>query len=208
MGRLIDLTGQRFGKLVVFSLEGKNSRNLALWRCKCDCGNIVIVSGANLRSGNSTSCGCRRKGKVLNKHFYFTWRDMRQRCSFPHHPCYPNYGARGIYVCSEWSKSFETFQEWALSHGWLPEKHSILTIDRINNDGPYSPENCRFTDRWTQANNRRCTTYLTLGEKTMSLSAWSRETGICQSTLYRRLGMGWTVEEVLTTKVQKHIKDS
>lgn len=198
MGKIVDLTGQRFGRLTVVSCAGRTSSRQAKWRCICDCGNITIVSGGNLRSGNTTSCGCSRKGKCIDKHLYFTWRDMRQRCSLPHHPSYCNYGARGIIVCDEWNQSFENFQSWAYKHGWSPDIHSTITIDRVDNDGPYSPENCRFTDRWTQANNRRCTKYLTLNGRTKSISAWSRETGICQSTLYRRLDMGWPVERVLT----------
>lgn len=129
---------------------------------------------------------------------------MRQRCIYSRHPSYKNYGGRGIKVCEAWASSFENFQRWALSHGWTPEKHDRLTIDRIDNDGPYSPENCRFTDRWTQANNRRTTKYLTLEGRTKSISAWSKETGICASTLYRRLNMGWSVEYVLKKPVKKY----
>lgn len=203
MGKLIDLTGQRFGRLTVLRQEGTNHHRQALWLCECDCGKEIRVAGYNLRTGNTSSCGCKKEGRVVDKHLYYTWRDMRQRCVFPHHPSYHNYGARGIFVCKEWIDSFDTFQRWAISHGWAPEGHNILTLDRIDNDGPYSPENCRFTDRWTQANNRRHTKYLTLNGRTQSISAWSRETGICQSTLYRRLSIGWSVERTLTEPVHK-----
>lgn len=206
MSKLIDLTGQRFGRLTVIERGANTPSGQTTWICSCDCGKTVTVSGGNLRSGNSTSCGCTRNGNCVDKHLYYTWRDMRQRCCFPHHPSYCNYGARGITVCAEWSRSYEAFQDWALAHGWNPEDHNTLTIDRIDNNGPYSPENCRFTDRWTQANNRRCTKYLTFKGRTLSISAWSRETGICQSTLYRRLSMGWSVEQALTEPVHKKQK--
>lgn len=207
MSKLIDLTGQRFGRLTVIHQAGYNRRRLATWVCCCECGKTVVYDGATLRQGHATSCGCgKNKNHIVDKHLYFTWRDMRQRCLFPHHPSYPNYGGRGIHVCKEWENSYPAFQTWALQNGWEPRTHSSLTLDRIDNDGPYSPDNCRFTDRWTQANNRRKTTYLTLDGRTMSLSAWSKVTGICQSTLYRRIGMGWPTERVLTEPIQKHEK--
>jgi hypothetical protein len=156
-GKFKNLTGLRFGKLLVVSYAGKVKRYCA-WNCVCDCGNKTVVLITNIR--RAKSCGCLEKiaGEINFKHghaypektrTYNIWRSMKQRCSNPKNKAYKYYGGRGIKVCDRWLHSFEKFLED------MGEVTPGLSIDRRNNNGNYEPRNCRWADASTQMKNRR-----------------------------------------------------
>lgn len=136
---------------------------------------------------------------VSKSRLYRTWLNMKHRCLNEKRRDYQWYGARGITVCQEWQDSFPAFEAWALENGYRED----LTLDRIETDGHYCPENCRWETRKAQANNRRTTRLLTLDGRTQSLQMWADELGMDKNTLWRRLNNKWTVERALTEPVHR-----
>ena len=200
MAKLIDLTGQRFGKLTVVEAVINPQNNRKYWRCLCDCGNTVYSYSHSLLIGAVISCGCShiKHGGCSNgieDRLYGVWRSMRQRCYDPHTDSYKNYGARGIDVCEEWRNDYQAFKEWAYSHGYDDSApFNILHIDRIDNNKGYSPANCRFITSSQNNRNRRNTKYATINGETRPVIEWCELLGKDFNLVRQRLGYGWSVE--------------
>ena len=205
-----DLTGKKFGKLIVIGFAGyyprHDGRNDAYFNCTCDCGNdnIISVKASSLKNGNTKSCGClaaqiikglnRTHGKSDTR-LYSIWCRMKQRCNNPNTSESKYYHDKGIRVCKEWDSSFEAFEKWALENGY----GDSLTIDRINSEDGYCPENCRWVDKKEQTRNREVTRFITFDGKTLTPYEWERETGIKAKTILKRIDcLGWSVEDALS----------
>jgi len=205
--KLIDLSGQRFGRLTVIERAGTNQWKQPLWLCICDCGNTTIVDRCKLKSGNTRSCGCLRVDTQKAEHtthggsktrLFRCWNNAKTRCYRPYSKDYKEYGARGIRMCDEWLHDFGAFQSWALENGYSDS----LTLDRINPDGNYCPENCRWATIKQQANNRRAC-FLTYNGETHTRKEWAEITGISRNNIADRLHKGWSIERTLTEPVRK-----
>lgn len=206
-----DLTGNKFGRLTVLyrvsDSIAPSGYKTVIWRCRCDCGNEVIVRGKCLTGGVSKSCGCFAKelmSQRTSKHngfgtrLYSVWNSMRQRCNNPKHHAYQNYGGRGISICNAWN-DFAVFRDWALSTGYAEDAaRGKFTLDRIDVDGNYTPENCRWADMRTQTNNRRETVHVTYMSETHPLTEWANITGIKYHTLWSRYKRGLSPEMILS----------
>lgn len=163
MSAVKDLTGQRFGRLVVLERAGSSAKK-ARWLCLCDCGKKALVLGVNLCSGHTNSCGClsaQLSGDRIKTHgmrqsrLYGVWGGMKSRCLNPNINHYHRYGGRGITICDEWLHDFQKFYEWSIANGYDENApRGQCTIDRIDNDKGYSPDNCRWVDMKTQRHNR------------------------------------------------------
>ena len=209
MAKIVNIAGKRFGRLIAISTNERDKFGNALWNCKCDCGNNVKVILQSLKDGKTKSCGCLNKEKMGKNNLihgksktriYHIWRDMRERCTKPSKLGYSNYGGRGIKVCEEWSgsKDFLNFYEWSIKNGYKEN----LTIDRIDFNGNYCPENCRWTDIKTQCNNKRNNILIFYNGETKTLAQWSESLNISYSAISRRLKDGWSVEKTFTTPVK------
>lgn len=208
MGRFLDLTGRRFGRLVVLERAGYRKGGIT-WRCLCDCGKRVIIQGGNLRNGLTRSCGCLAREQVaarMRKHgmtqtrVYRIWNAMHRRCYEPNFKQFANYGGRGIEVCERWH-SFENF------FADMDNPPSIEhTLDRKDVNGHYSPDNCKWSTAKEQGRNRTDNTLITLNDKTQTLSDWAEETGLGIATICQRIRRGSTPERALTPGRLKRVK--
>lgn len=197
MAKYIDLVGSVFGRLTV--IEYSHSQHDRLWRCLCDCGNETIVRTNHLRLGRIKSCGCLRKdtlseiktihGKRHSRE-YNAWCGMIQRCKNPKNKRYKHYGGRGIAVCDKW-KTFAGFYE---DMGERPKAHSL---DRINNNGDYCKDNCRWATSEDQANNKQVNKYIEIAGEIKTMAQWAKHANINQQTLRKRIMRGWSPEKAI-----------
>ena len=204
-----DLTGERYGRLLVISKTDKRRNKGVVWECKCDCGNTCERTTGELNAGRRLSCGCIRTGAMGAWHgkkrerLYITWCDMIQRCYDRNLSAFARYGGRGIKVCAEWRHNYPAFREWAKKNGYADN----LTIDRIDNNGNCSPDNCRWADLKTQGRNKSNNWNITFMGKTRTLAEWAEITGLKANCIGMRLKKyGWSVERALTEKSHRVYK--
>ena len=200
MKPVVDITGETYGCLLVLRQQKRaitDKSTTSKWLCRCRCGSEVVVAKNNLRSGNTSSCGCIRIKHGLSKNpLYAVWWEMRERCTNPKHPAWRDYGGRGLTVCKRWLKVENFVADMEDSY---PGKG--YELDREDNESGYSPSNCRWVTRTENVNNRRNTAYLTCGSTTKPVGDWAREYGIPRNTLYMRVfRYGWSVRKALSTR--------
>lgn len=198
-----DLTGKKFNRLLVLKVMDNDKKNRRkFYLCQCDCGKETVVRSDELRNGHTKSCGCLYKesrtevskthGKSNTK-LYWIWKNMNSRCNSKSDNAYKYYGGRGIKVCDEWLHDFQVFYDWAMANGYKPG----LTIDRINNDGNYEPNNCRWATRKEQGDNTRRTVHITVNGITKNTTEWAETIGVSIQTIsyHRKKG---DVEEYIS----------
>ena len=198
------MIGQTFGRLTVINNPNITKGGKRYWECECSCGRVILVPTGNLKSGNSSQCrACGNKNRKTKprKHgetktrLYRIWTSMKSRCSNPVTINFHRYGGRGIKVCDEWEKSYESFRDWALSSGYSDN----LSLDRVDNDGDYEPDNCRWATRKEQGENMYTAQLITFNGETHCLAGWARKLGFSKSTLTARINRyGWPIERALT----------
>jgi hypothetical protein len=196
-----NLTGQRIGMLVVLE-RAPSLKGASTWMCKCDCGTIKRIRGQYLRNGDAVSCGCyvrtmrKTHGRKTSKEgtrdrTYTTFTSMKGRVLNPNNPAYCNYGKRGIKICDEWMEG--GFLRFLADMG---ERPLGTSLDRIDTDGDYCPENCKWSTPIEQAQNRRNSKLLSLQGRTQTLAAWARELNLSRHVLGKKLQSGIMLEEI------------
>lgn len=205
----VDILNRKFGRLTIVE-RVKSRKDNRLCLCRCDCGNEKIFWTANVISGRTQSCGCLNSEIITKRNFkhghgghgkarsreYQAWSNMLTRCTNPNSTAWHNYGGRGIAVSDE----LADFSRFLAVLGPCPDGYEL---DRINNDGHYERGNVRWADLKTQANNKRCSRPVVFNGKCQTLAEWSIETGIGEGTIRYRLHHGWTIDQALTTPVQR-----
>ena len=203
--RKIDMTGQKFGRLTVIEEAGRTPRKQVLWKCRCDCGNEVVVNGSCLRNGHTTSCGCKTREATIKRNtkhgesdtkLYKIWSSIRKRtvlCNEKSGRMWRDYGSKGIRLCGEWNE-YENFAAWAKANGYKDG----LSIDRIDPCGDYTPNNCRWATMKQQQNNKGNNVRITYNGETRTLAEWSDAIGINYTTLHYRYQHDYPLEELFT----------
>jgi hypothetical protein len=197
-----DLIGRIFGRLTVL-LRHSSTRHGLKWRCSCSCGRITVVDSSALLSGRTQSCGCLNQDERVSRTKphrrspeYKIWDAMVQRCTNPKNKHYKNYGGRGVKVCERW----RDFDQFYVNCG--PRPSPAHTIERVDNNKDYEPDNCKWATRKEQQNNTRANRWLTLHGETYTVAQWAEKLCINPCTLYARLHVGWSVERTLTSPVR------
>lgn len=196
MGRFVDITGQRYDRLVAVRQTTERTQSGGVkWLFRCDCGSEKVIAANSVRSGMVKSCGCMAKPHgMTGTRLYNIWVDMRQRCQNENYTDFHLYGGRGIRVCEEWQQ-FLPFYDWAMASGYQDN----LSVDRKDVNGNYEPQNCRWATAKEQANNTRKNRLVTINGKAKSIDEWCKQYGISKASVYRRVRtFGMTYEEALT----------
>lgn len=215
MSKRIDLTGQRFGRLIVIKNEAIDESRKCL--CLCDCGNEKVINRYSLLNGDTRSCGCLHREifkKITTKHgqsntkIYNIYNKMINRCNNPKDKKYSIYGGRGITVCDEWLNSFEAFFEWAIKNGFKENTtQKECSLDRIDVNGNYEPDNCRWATAKQQANNKRNNHFLTYQGETHTICEWGDITGLSPRLIESRIVKhNWSAEKALTTQPRRCLR--
>lgn len=195
-----DLTGLCFGRLTATRYVGESK-----WLCRCECGGTATCITSNLLKGNSTSCGCKRR-EAHFKHGmsatpqWHAWQSMRQRCENPNDPAYKNYGGRGIKVCDRWG----SYANFIADMGLRPPGYEL---DRRDNDGDYTPDNCQWVSKKANRNNKRNNRVVEWCGESMPVTAWAEKLGIHPRTLAWRISIGWPLERAMKRRPSKRRKD-
>lgn len=202
--------GMRFGRLETIRVDQSKSRNSSAvyWVCQCDCGNTKSILASSLTRGTTRSCGCLHREGLQNRNhkhglsrhpLYTHWCAMKQRCDYPGSEFYYCYGGRGIRVCCEWENDFLSFFQWSMSHGY----HDGLTLDRIDPNGNYCPENCRWATDKDQANNTTKNHWIVYNNERMTIAQASERYYVPYHTLKARINtLHWSVEKAIETPVR------
>ncbi|MVO84153.1 hypothetical protein GPA10_05050 [Streptomyces sp. p1417] len=197
-----DLTGRTFGSWAVLEFSHRAANRAALWSCRCACGAEKAVRGTDLTRGRSTRCpDCVKVATGAHgRKLYKVWHNIRQRCENPEHRDWSRYGGRGIRVCERWQQFVNFHADMA------PAYRAGLTVERTDNDGPYSPDNCRWATRTEQSRNRRNSQFATLYGRTAPVAEWAELLGLEAGVIRDRLNkLGWPVERALTTGANPNV---
>lgn len=208
MGSFIDITGQKFGRLTAIN-RAPNSGDRVKWLFKCDCGNQIITDGASAKTGKTRSCGClnnemriktNTKHGLSSKRIYGIYKSMIQRCHNSSNKKFKIYGGRGIKVCDEWLNDRMTFFEWAFKNGYNDD----LTIDRVNGDKGYAPDNCKWATYAEQNRNTTQNFHVMIDGKDKILTDLAKEVGVDRGTLFYRIKKaGMTPEEAISVPIAR-----
>lgn len=209
MGKAIDLTGKKFGKLTVIKLVKRVNDKHRYWVCKCECGKFSEIRQDALTRNITHSCGCligETAKKLYTKHnlyqtrLYKIYQGMKMRCYNPKNPRYSSYGAKGVKVCDEWLKNFMNFYNWAINNGYQND----LSIDRINVDGNYEPINCRWATNKMQGTNTTRNHIIKYNGQIKTISEWAEIYNIAPSVLGARIRLNWDIEKAFNTPVKQY----
>jgi hypothetical protein len=197
-----DITGEVFGELTVLGYAGvkrhPSKKTSSLWVCRCACGKEIIAHGVNLKKGTAKTCGCSRGSHHMSDTpEYIAWEAINQRCNNQENPNYKNYGARGISMCERW-RSFEAFIEDV-----GPRPSSKHSIDREDNSGGYTPENCRWATGKIQHRNKRSNRIITIGGVSRCLVEWCEITGVSANGFIKRVKKGWADKDLLSPPISR-----
>ena len=201
--RFVDISGNRYGRLTITDFAGRCSSGRLYWNCRCDCGNETVVRSTHLVAGLIQSCGCIRI-QAITKHGYSSapeygiWKHMIYRCTLSHTRDFANYGRRGVTVCERWL----AYENFIADMGVRPSPNH--TLERIDNDGPYSPGNCRWATTKEQNRNRRNSVFIAFQGEELCLAEWAERVGISPQALRARIfKYNWSIERALTTPVHE-----